>query len=1733
MFITARRRGVRASRSFDLRPLAYALACAGAVSAQAQVPGGFSPRQGGVDTPVTVGNANGGQSMAIRQTTPRAVVDWSSFSIGAKDRVDINQTQGAQSVMLNRVVGNGPASQIAGTLTANGHVYLVNPAGVTFAKGSTVNVGGLVASTLQLVDDASFSGFMSGTSKQLVFELPADKSGVVLNQGSITAAEGGIVALVGAQARNEGEIQAVGGSIGLAAGRQVTLDFEGDGLTTFRVDTAGLAGTLSENAANATLSADGGRIVMVAASDVAETVVNQAGTLRARSLQSRNGEILLSSQEGTPGIVAVGGTLDASGASGGGAIRVEGGQVHVGDAEVDASGGSGANGSWTIHSSAAPLAVLAAGAEPVADSSTVDAGALGRALSRGTDATLSTSQGSGEGVWPPVSFEPGAEVVKTGGPTSTLTALSGNSVLMAPYSVIRSENGALNVHFSANSQAPSLDEQPLSFDAPRNSVIDLEGAGIFTGGGDIRFYGQGDAENGRALGILVQQSALSTCAVPGGACGGSGVIDMRSQGETIRPTETFAVSEAGISILGSTLETGAGAISLDGIGGTGSAGVAVSSYQVSEGPLLASSLQSRSGNISLAGSSRGWFEGDGNVVFFGNPDGTGSQTGAGSGVVIGDAAIATAGNVSVVGRAGDLDDLYASAAFLDRASGLNDGAGALFSAGQGVAIASSSVVAGAGKEIAITGTAGSGSLDLRDAGALLAAAPALAEEDTVGSFGVDIQGAPGKALQTAGGRIAIDGGAGDVSIRGSGPVVDGAPQRLDLVLDAANPAGKGGTISVTGRNVAVGREAPAAIDASGADGGGTIDLSASAAQDAPASGIVAVGAGSVLRANATGNGNGGSIRAIGEQGLRSYGRFEVRGGAVGGNGGSVETSAPSFDLAGTRVDASAPAGTAGSWLIDPYDVTIVHGADTGSLDTNPFVPLADATIQDGDINAALNGGTNVRITTGAAGDGDPFLGDIFLDDAQILYDTAGGARTLQLDAHRSVRSNAGTSIVSAGLGGPLNVIFNADANNSGPEVGGGQVSYSGTLYTNGGDVTMNGAWSAPNTAGNGDCSICLDGTVIDTRAGNSQVLVGTDLVNTGGSDAGPGGAVRLTGRGTGPSSAAVDNFAAVLIAGTAISTSTGDVEILGTSLNQAGVALQGAQGLGGIFTTSGKVAVTGIGSLAASGADQPGQGLVIDGATLRTLSGDIAVHGLRQAGAGDAGAGVLLRNGALLTTTGGGNIDVTGQSEGNGAGVVISGAIPPGPFGGPTQAAARIDGSNHVVLRASNDGSTDALVIGGTVRAANVLGLRPGGLDAAGPPENQAASVADRTALPITLGGTAAAGFAVSADEFTRLAAGTVVVGSDAHAGDIDVVGPLALSSPLTLQNGGGGNIALGAPVSTPQLGLLSAGDITQAAGAAVSAGLLLARSTGGSVLLADAANDVGTVGGGAAGRFAYADANALTLGNVAVTGFDAAANLPQPQSATSMAAAEVLVRTLSGDLSLGTSVSSSAGADLVAAARFQNLDAYTIAGAPWRVWADTWVGEARGGLSGSGPLPNLYHCAYLGLCSVSVPAGGNHFVYAQQPAATVTIADATRPGGAPNPTFTYSVTGLILGDTGAGFAGSPSSAATAASPAGAYPITGSFTSAEGYAVNVVPGTLTVAGFTQLPKADVVRELPTTWLYDRNIGPPPMCFATGPLQGDGARQGDDVLAREWSRVRSRPNLTNCVDTQRRNGCADF
>ena len=1798
----------------QLRPIALSLMCAGLAPATAQVlPTGFLPIAGGVTMTQGTGVMN------INQPLQRGIVNWGTFSIGSGGVVNIAQPS-RSAVLLNRVVGDGAtilASRIDGMLRTHlpgnvnlpgGSVFLINPSGIVFGNGASVSVGGLVASTLDIGNSnfmpAGLENTPFGKSEQLLFVGPAGSMAQVKieNGASITTTSpGGTVALLGGVVRNEGEINVARGSVGLVSASKVTmnLDFDGDGLTTFKVPLDGQTTfklaeaqaidktTTAQLMNTGKVTADGGRVVLMAAAadvDARQLVVSQTGVIRARSLSTRNGEIVLDtgrtalntsemqlggtldvsggeagvaggsvtaradyirlaglsvnasgSQGGSVSMSAINAVnmapdatirADATGANGaggkvdidarythvsgeisargagsgdGGKITTTGGLLEVtGLARIDAAGGaSGANGLWTVGSrSTLNVDSTVAAYDPAtygdnADSTRVSATAIGNTLGRATDVRLRTATNEGETY--DVVFQNDAKVVKSEGRDARLTVDSLRDVGMNSGASIASTAGALHVDLDANAGNNEA-----------GGAIRLSGAAIETNGGNIRLYGQGDPLNGYAVGgiastdggpyvanagITLTDSTLSTCAMASGACSGTGAISLRGMGTSTSAggDPNYYVSAGGVLVEGSSLTTGGGNIAIDGKGAIGARGVELRSTEAQ-----ATTLQTGTGDVAIVGSSRSWTTDDAAAVYGSEVSFTSTSTvnvtvQAPTGVLLNGATIHAGGRVGIDGTGGDLQGLTASTVFVTSAAAANNGAGTGFAAGDGV-LFNGSISAGKGQQVSIAGTAGSKAFTVTNAGVTQGRDPTA----------VTVLMEAGDTVRTEGGRIAIDGRGGDVIVarvlsRGE---FETPPQATAAVLDTSSSTGAGGTVSVTGRNVLIDDvyDVPT-IDASGAGQAGTIDIQGSNA--------VALGAGASLVADArSATGNGGTVRVISGDTLRAYGRLSARGGASGGNGGSIETSAPHFDLTGVRVDASAPVGTAGAWLIDPYNVNIAHGTATGSLTGNPFDPLANSTIQDGDINTALDKGTSVTITTGTGGTGQ---GNINFDSGVVIERTTGATPlTFQLDAANAIGQNAVTACPSfpcvyaptviRSTTGPLDVVFNANgAANSFPT----GILYSGQILTNGGNVTMN----ADGTNSGGQ-AIRLNNTTIDTRT-------------TALGDAGPGGFVQITGKRGVPTFSATGST--VELNGIDIQTSTGDVSISGIGATGAGVRIVSGTLPSQILTTSGNIQIVGVGAaLTSSFGSTAVQSVGIDNTLVRSVDGSIAIRGLVTPGAlGDKSGGVLLANNALVTTLGVGSIDIAGESQANGTGVTIG-------------AGARVDGNRNVVLRAANDGSVDALVIGGTVRAGNVLDLRPGGVDTAG-------NAVDRTANPITLGGTAATGFAVSADEFTRLDAPTIVAGSNAHAGNIDVVGPLNLPSALTLQNGGGGNINLGGALTAPRVGLISRGNITQSAGAPITAGTLLARSTGGSVLLDTAPNNVSaaTVGGGAAGAFRYVDVDTVQLGSVTVTGFDAAGNAPQVESATSMAADTVFVRTLTGDLLLGANVSSTSGTELVAASRLQNLGAYTITGAPWRVWADTWIGESRGGLRGSGLLPNLYHCAYSGLCTVSVSPGDNHFIYAQQPVATVVIGNASRPFGFPNPLFSYGIGGLILGDTGAGFSGTVGTLATRPSPPGAYPITGSFTSAEGYAVNVVPGNLVVTGLPDFPKVDVLRDLPATWVYDRNIGPPPICFATGPLEGDRASQGGDILAREWSRVRSRPNLSSCVDTEKRNGCADF
>ena len=264
-----------------------------------------------------------GSTMTIAQQTAQAIINWQNFGIGSGEAVHINQPN-SQAMLLNRVIGSNP-SEIFGQLTANGQVILVNPNGVFFRPGSSVDVGGLTASTLNIANE----DFLKG---QLRFA--GDSQNPVINAGSINA-QNGYVNLLAKEVVNEGIIAAQTGSVNLAAGSGMSLDYNGDGKMTVAVTD----GAYQSAVANKKLiQADGGLVVMTASGKDAlmDSAVNNSGMIQANTLGEATGQISLTGDN-----IATTGTISADGGSNGhgGTIKIIANHKTAVDGQLSAQGG--------------------------------------------------------------------------------------------------------------------------------------------------------------------------------------------------------------------------------------------------------------------------------------------------------------------------------------------------------------------------------------------------------------------------------------------------------------------------------------------------------------------------------------------------------------------------------------------------------------------------------------------------------------------------------------------------------------------------------------------------------------------------------------------------------------------------------------------------------------------------------------------------------------------------------------------------------------------------------------------------------------------------------------------------------------------------------------------------------------------------------------------------------------------------------------------------------------------------------------------------------------------------------------------------------------------------------------------------------------------------------------------------------------------------------------------------
>ena len=525
--------------------------------------------------------ARNAAEMAITQATQNAVINWNSFNIGAGERVNILQPN-AQAALLNRVLGGNP-SEIFGTLQANGRVFLVNPAGVLFAPGAHVDVGSLAASTMNITN----ADFMAGR-----YAFLGTSDGKVINRGSLIARNEGTIALLGQDVRNEGVIVARKGTVALAAGEAVTLDFNGDGKVGVIPGKAALAQVVENKGL---VEADGGLVFMSAAAGDALTssVVNQDGIVRARSVDGQTGMIRMTAGEVRFG---AGSRTEASGASGG-QIEIGGGWQGAGDlaharnvkiaqgaeihADAQADGGTGGTVAvWSDGRTDFRGAITARGK---------GTGAGGKVETSGksvyiTGAVNVASEQGKNGTW---LIDPGDVVIKhltasdtpsdslievtsisdaldAGGTVAKATATDRDYKMTVQDAITKTSaaestlsltaTGNIEINASITSSGGKLNVDLLSDSNAENggSVRIANGANIATQGGSLTIHGGKDgkyanSENANVAGITI----------------GNGMID--TQGGNITMSGSAVGTGAhGVALSGTTINAGTGTTTIIG-----------------------------------------------------------------------------------------------------------------------------------------------------------------------------------------------------------------------------------------------------------------------------------------------------------------------------------------------------------------------------------------------------------------------------------------------------------------------------------------------------------------------------------------------------------------------------------------------------------------------------------------------------------------------------------------------------------------------------------------------------------------------------------------------------------------------------------------------------------------------------------------------------------------------------------------------------------------------------------------------------------------------------------------------------------------------------------------------------------------------------------------------------------------------------------------------------------------
>jgi len=432
-----------------------------------------------------------GTQLIINQASGGAIVNYNSFSIGQQEGVIFNQP-GASASILNRVTGN-EQSLIAGMLSANGRVYLINQSGVIFTPSARISVGELVASGLNMKDE----DFLAGRN------LFSGGNGSVKNEGKI---EAGMVSLIGKDVLNKGDIKAAqvalagapgGVLVDKVAGGKIRFIFQ-DNNTSPDVGTVINQGTITASGnsggqiavaadrieQSGSMRADGnagnGGTISLQARD--SVVLDQKSVTTANSLERGDGGSIYVVGERSAAILkgaqlqAKGGTLSGNG----GFVETSGKQSFIIEVAPDVSAANGRAGVWYIDPY--DIEIIAGSTDTNMTASTpfqatndlaqLSINTLLSALSGGATVIIeTTSGGTGSG-----NITLATDLDYTGTGANSLQLLAHNNIILNG-AISGGASDSLNLTLDADS------DQDGNGNIQANRKIDLNGGTLIARGG--------------------------------------------------------------------------------------------------------------------------------------------------------------------------------------------------------------------------------------------------------------------------------------------------------------------------------------------------------------------------------------------------------------------------------------------------------------------------------------------------------------------------------------------------------------------------------------------------------------------------------------------------------------------------------------------------------------------------------------------------------------------------------------------------------------------------------------------------------------------------------------------------------------------------------------------------------------------------------------------------------------------------------------------------------------------------------------------------------------------------------------------------------------------------------------------------------------------------------------------------------------------------------------------------